>query len=183
MEPYITVTTLNDFIFCPRSIYFHKLYGKYENRIYKKEPQIKGTINHENIDKQQYSSAKRYIQGLEIYSEKYKLCGKIDIYDQKEKTLIERKTKIKKIYDGYKYQLWAQCFCLLEMGYEIKKLKFHSLEDNKNYELKIPNKEEIKEFEDIIFQIQNFDISDKNFSQNPEKCKNCIYSELCDVST
>ncbi len=180
MEPYITISTLNDFIFCPKSIYFHKLYGKYHAQIYKQKPQIVGTINHENIDHQKYSSAKRYIQGLEIFSEKYRLCGKIDIYDSQEKMLIERKTKIKKIYDGYKYQLWAQYFCMMEMGFEVEKLKIHSLEDNKNYFLDLPDKKEILEFEDLISQIRKFNIKNKNFVQNPEKCKNCIYAGLCD---
>jgi len=180
MEPYITITTLNDFVFCPKSIYFHNLYGKYNVQIYKQMPQIVGTINHENIDTQKYSSAKRYIQGLEVFSEKYQLCGKIDVYDSEKKVLIERKTKIKKIYEGYKYQLWAQYFCMQEMGFEIKKLKFHSLQDNKNYFLDLPNKKDLEEFENIIFQVRSFDIRNKNFVQNSEKCQNCIYAELCD---
>jgi len=180
MEPYLTITTLNDFVFCPKSIYFHHLYGKYHHQVYKQKPQIVGTINHENIDKQKYSSAKRYIQGLAVFSEKYKLCGKIDVYDSEKKVLIERKTKIKKIYDGYKYQLLAQYFCMQEMGFEIKKLKFHSLTDNKNYFLNIPKQNDLEVFENILFQIRNFNIENKNFVQNPEKCRNCIYAGLCD---
>lgn len=181
MEPYLTITTLNDFIFCPKSIYFHALYGRYSHRVYKDQPQIIGTLNHENIDQQKYSSAKRYVQGLEIWSEKYRLCGKIDIYDSETKTLIERKTKIKKIYDGYKYQLYAQYFCLQEMGFEVEKLKWHSLQDNKNYFLDLPGEAEIKEFEALLDAIRSFDVSQKNFTQNPEKCKNCIYAPLCDT--
>jgi len=180
----LTITSLNDFIFCPRSIYFHNLYGKYKASVYKKIPQIVGSINHENIDYQKYSSAKRYIQGLEIYSEKYRLCGKLDVYDLVEKTLIERKTRVKKIYDGYKYQLYAQYFCLLEMGYKVEKLKIHSLENNKNYWIKIPKNEELAKFEALISQVRNFDLHEiSNFSQNPEKCKNCIYAGLCDFSS
>lgn len=181
MEPYLIITELNDFVFCPKSIYFHKLYGKYEDRTYKQKPQIVGTINHETIEKGTYSTSKRYIQGLEIFSEKYRLCGKIDLYDRDTKTLIERKTRIKTIYDGYKYQLWAQYFCLQEMGYEVKKLVFRSLEDNKNHALSIPSQKDIVEFETVLQAIRSFDPSDPNFSQNPEKCKNCIYSNLCDT--
>ncbi len=180
MESYITITTLNDFVFCPKSIYFHKLYGRYNNRLYKQNPQIIGTIKHESIDEKKYSSLKRYIQALEVYSEKYNLCGKIDIYDQEKKELIERKNKIIKIYDGYRYQLYAQYFCLLEMGYEVQKLFFHSLSDNKRYEIDLPTQKEIREFEEIIEQIKSFDVTKSGFVQNPEKCKKCIYRELCD---
>lgn len=180
MEPYLIITALNDFVFCPRSIYFHNLYGRYNHRTYKQAPQIVGTIKHEAIEKGEYSSKKRYVQGLEIYSEKYRLCGKIDIYDTKTQTLIERKTKIKTIYDGYKYQVWAQYFCLQEMGYSVQKIKFHSLLDNKNYFLNPPNPEEVQVFEDFVQQVRLFDMHDSGFAQNPEKCANCIYSELCD---
>ena len=183
MEPYLIITTLNDFVFCPKSIYFHNLYGRYSARIYKQTPQIVGTINHEKIDNSQYSTKKRYLQGLEVYSEKYRLCGKIDIFDLQTQTLIERKTTIKQIYDGYKYQLWAQYFCLQEMGYDVKKLKLHSLTDNKNYFLAPPDSKDTAEFEKLLADIRSFDLYDQNFSQNPTKCKRCIYAELCDTYT
>jgi len=180
MESYLTITTLNDFVFCPKSIYFHKLYEKYNYSVYKQKPQIVGTIKHKNIDEQKYSSAKRYIQGMSVFSEKYNLCGKIDVFDLQTKFLIERKNKITKIYDGYRYQLYAQYFCLLEMGYEIEKLFFHSLSDNKRYEIPKPSQKETEEFENNIRQIKQFQLNEKEFIQNPEKCANCIYRELCD---
>lgn len=62
--------------FCPKSIYFHHLYGNYENRTYKQKPQIVGTINHESIDQQKYSSLKKYLQGMPVFCEKYRLCSK-----------------------------------------------------------------------------------------------------------
>lgn len=34
MEPYIPISFLNDFIFCPRSIYFHQLYGRSSESLY-----------------------------------------------------------------------------------------------------------------------------------------------------
>jgi hypothetical protein len=52
------------------------------------------------------------LQGLDVYSEEYGICGKIDIFDKKTGELIERKSLIKrendkeKIYLGYKLQLW-----------------------------------------------------------------------------
>lgn len=62
MEDYIQISLLNDFIFCPRSIYFHRLYEKYSAKNYKRKPQIVGTLKHENIDQQNYSSRKEILQ-------------------------------------------------------------------------------------------------------------------------
>ena len=35
------------------------------------------------------------------------------------------------IYDGYVFQLYGQYFSLIEMGYQVKKIRFHSMDDNK----------------------------------------------------
>lgn len=175
---YIQISKINDFIFCPKSIYLHSIYEKFTEKVYHSEPQTIGKIKHQSIDKSKYSTAKRYLQGLEVYSEKYGLVGKIDIYDTKDKSLIERKYKIKKIYAGYKYQLYAQYFCLQEMGYEVEKLFLHSLSDNRRYQIPLPKGKELDAFESIIESIRNFRLSN-NFKQNPNKCAQCIYRELC----
>lgn len=179
MEPYIQISKINDFIFCPKSIYFHGLYENFSEKTYHQSPQVKGKIKHESIDQGKYSTAKKYLQGLEIYSEKYNLAGKIDIYDAENKTLTERKNKINKIYDGYRYQLYAQYFCLKEMGYEVNNLFFYSMSDNKKYEIDLPTPSETAEFEAILDKIRNFDMLKNNFSPNPVKCAQCIYKELC----
>ena len=53
--------------------------------MYHEKPQINGKHAHRTIDFQTYSSSKRYLQGLPVYSEKYNLVGKIDIYDTETK--------------------------------------------------------------------------------------------------
>ena len=85
MEAYISISFLNDFIFCPRSIYFHQMYGRASTRLYHTNDQVKGLTAHSSIDNQKYSTAKTVLQGLEIFSEQYGLCGKIDTYDSKTK--------------------------------------------------------------------------------------------------
>ena len=50
MEETILISYLNDFIFCPISIYFHKLYGKLNKTLYQSEDQINGTNAHKAID-------------------------------------------------------------------------------------------------------------------------------------
>lgn len=178
--PYIRISTLNDFIFCPRSIYFHDLYGKYDKKVYQDTPQIEGTMAHESIDTKTYSTAKKYIQSMHISSEKYRLSGKIDIYNQETKTLIERKNQIKKVYDGYKYQLYAQYFCMQEMGYEVLNLTIYSMKDNIKYAIPLPNAQEIIKFERLLQQYKTFQPDKPWFTQNPKKCAMCIYRELCD---
>ena len=180
MESYLPISFLNDFIFCPRSIYFHNLYGAYKQELYHVHSQTRGKAKHKNIDKGTYSTAKKYLLNFEVYSEKYKLHGKIDIYDQEEKNLVERKYHIQKIYDGYRYQLYAQYFCLEEMGLPVENLFLHSLKDNRRYPIPIPTLEVIDEFEELIQKINSYNLLDK-FSQNQKKCIKCIYNPLCDA--
>ncbi len=182
MLDYIRISTLNDFIFCARSIYFHELYNKYEKNTYQDNPQVEWTINHLPIDFKNYSTSKDIIQSMSIYSNKYQLCGKIDLYHKKKKSLMERKTKIKTLYQGYIYQLYAQYFCMIEMGYEVEKMKLYSMKDNKSYGIAIPNEKEIKEFEAFLQRYKKYDPKDPDFIPNINKCRMCIYSELCDVA-
>ncbi len=181
MDDAIIISNLNDFIFCPASIYFHNLYGSRSTITYQSSAQINGTDAHHSIDSGTYSTRKNIITAMDVYSEKYNLVGKIDIYESDKKILIERKRKIKTIYDGYIFQLYAQYFAMCEMGYEVKKLKFYSMIDNKNYSIKLPdeNPEMFSRFEEIISLIKKFSL--ENFKQiNIEKCKNCIYEPACD---
>ena len=179
LEQYIQISKINDFIFCPKSVYLHRIYENFDQNTYHQEPQKVGKLNHENIDSGKYSTAKKFLQGMPVYCNKYEIAGKIDIYDSETKTLIERKTKIKKIYDGYKYQLYAQYFSLIEMGYAVNKMFIHSLNDNKRYEIPIPNKKETEEFGNIIDWIRRFDVLKHKPKVVKAKCDNCIYSNLC----
>ena len=81
MESYIPISYLNDFVFCPRSIYCHQLYGNISKRFYHTTSQTAGLNTHRTIDNKTYTTAKIVLQGLDIYSSKYGLCGKIDTYN------------------------------------------------------------------------------------------------------
>lgn len=177
MEPYIQISKINDFMYCPASLYLHGMYEGFSQRSYHEKPQVVGKINHEAIDEKTYSTAKRFFVGIEVYSEQYNVMGKIDIYDRETEILIERKTRIKQVYDGYRYQLYAQYFCLAEMGYPIQKLVLRSLEDNKRYELPIPSEKETREFEDVLRAIRAFDPKSL-FAHQCAKCAMSIYGAL-----
>lgn len=177
MEPYIQISKINDFLYCPMSLYLHGMYEGFSQKTYHAKPQVVGKLRHEAIDEGNYSTASRFIVGLEVYSQTYEIMGKIDMYDTQTKTLIERKTRIKRIFEGYIYQLYAQYFCLEEMGYQVKRLVLRSLEDNKNYEVKIPTEAEKRRFEGVLNAIKNFDPT-ALLSHRCPKCEQSIYGAL-----
>lgn len=181
MENLIPFSIINDFIFCPVSIYFHSLYGGLDNMLFQCEDQIDGSNAHEALESGRYSSRKNILQAISVCCEKYNLQGKIDQFDSIKGLLTERKRKVSVIYDGYVFQLYAQYFSLLEMGYNVNKLQIYSMEDNKVHPILIPEKnpDMLKKFEETIVQIQTFNLS--SFQQiNAEKCKRCIYEPACD---
>lgn len=183
MEELILISYLNDFIFCPASIYFHNLYENINSNIYHNSSQINGRNAHKNIDEKTYSSRKDILQGIDVYCDEFKIMGKIDIYDINRKILIERKNMVHKIYDGFIFQVYAQYYALEEMGYKVEKIKIHSIQDNKNYFIKIPTQdyETDLKFRNLIKEINNFKIN--NFiPKDKKKCQNCIYEPLCDRS-
>jgi len=180
MAQSIIISNLNDFIFCPRSIYFHNLYSSFDEKLYHTTYQTKGRHAHKNVDKQKYSTRKDILEGIDIYSEDLGVTGKIDLFDVKKGVLTERKNKIKTIYEGYYLQIYAQYFCLIEMGYIVKRIRFHSFLDNKIYDVVLPGNKEKHRLKEIITKMKQFSLEDKNFNQNPNKCRMCIYRELCD---
>ena len=133
------------------------------------------------IDEKRYSTHKNILQGIDLYSEEYKLCGKIDIFDTEKGILTERKRHIETIYDGYLFQLYAQCLCLREMNYKVNAIRFYSSDDNKVYPQKLPeeNAEMFEKFKNTNKQMQFFDVAAFE-PKSIEKCKNCIYNDFCD---
>lgn len=91
MDDLILITQLNDFIFCPVSIYFHNLYGNMDNMLFQSKYQINGTNAHKAVDSNKYSSKKEILTGISIYCEKYRLIGKLDMFDAEKGILRERK--------------------------------------------------------------------------------------------
>lgn len=181
MEAYLKITYLNDFIFCPLSIYYHELYGATEPMLYHDKPQIDGKEAHRSIDEATYSTHTSILQGVDVFSDRYGLCGKIDTFDTEKGILTERKKKVSKVYDGYIFQLFAQCFCLREMGYDVREIRFWSKDDNKVYPIQLPenNPEMMKKFEITVENLRSFDPA--AFSPSDcQKCLNCIYHSFCD---
>jgi len=177
MEPAIPISTINDFLYCPKSLYLHSVYSSFETNVYHDTPQTIGGIVHENIEKGTYTTAKYILQGLSVASNRLGIKGKIDLYDSQKHWLIERKYRVKQIYLGFKYQLYAQMYCLEEAGYLVEKLFIQSLSDNKRYEIPLPSDEEKQAFEAIIEQMKSFTPEDLE-KHTCSHCQNHIYDLL-----
>ena len=179
MDDYISISTLNDFIFCPYSIYLHNVYMDTDEGLYHAKPQTNGRIAHETIDNKTASNRKDDLLSLPVYSTQYKLMGKVDVYRKKEKLLIERKYQLKQIFQGQIYQLWAQYFCLLEMGYEVERMAFYEISTNKMISVSLPDERGVAQFAAFIDSFHRFNPAD-TIHVNHNKCRHCIYCNLCD---
>ncbi len=183
MEYPILITWLNDYVFCPLSIYFHNLYGEKNSISYQDIKQINGTEAHKTIDSGTYSTRSSLLCGISVFCEKYNLTGKIDIFNIASGELCERKKHITQIYDGYIFQLYGQYFSLKEMGFSVKSLVLRSLDNNKSYSVSLPESDldMFGKFEKMIDAINNFNLG--AFKQtNRKKCEKCIYEPLCGSS-
>lgn len=181
MDDAILITELNDFIFCPVSIYFHKMYDGVDRMLFQNTDQINGTAAHERVDNGWYSTRRSILQAVDVYSEKYNIRGKIDLFDLQTKTLRERKKKVNKIYDGYVFQVYAQYFALKEMDYDVERIEIYSMDDNKSFPIKLPEEDldMFIKFEQVIDDIRNFEM-DGFVQDNQSKCMHCIYEPACD---
>ena len=181
MEEPLSITNINDFLFCPRSLYYGNIFRRSLDKDgFQEKPQKIGTSAHKTIDEGTYSTRKEVLTGTFVYCEKYNLIGRIDVYDGRAKSLMERKYSVTAVYEGFRMQLYAQFFALREIGLEVKRLFLHSVKDNRSYEIPLPEREDEARLEEILEQMRSFDLN-APFQRNTRKCAGCIYRGLCDV--
>ncbi len=180
MTDYIPLSTLNDFIFCPYSIYLHSVYMEADEDLYKATPQINGTIAHHGVDTKSGSTRRSDVMAIPVYCDELGISGKIDLYKQDKHQLIERKNTLKHIFRGQIYQLWGQYFCMKEMGYEVDQLAFYEISTNKLITIEKPGDYGKQEFICLIEKFKQYNPGTTTFKINPNKCLHCIYCNLCD---
>ena len=73
---------------------------------------------------------------------------------------------------------------MIEMGFEVEKLSLYSMDDNKSYEVTLPERDlqMYRSFCDLIESIQNYRLMETPFTPKPAKYAGCIYRELCDAA-
>lgn len=147
--------------------------------MYQATPQTRGRVAHESIDQKSYSTKKSDLMSLKVCSEKMGLIGQIDLYKQDQKFLIERKYRLKQLFKGQIYQLWAQYYCLIEMGYDVERLAFYEISTNKMIPIEIPSEQDRAELNRFISTFRNY-TPETPITINLNKCAHCIYCNLCD---
>lgn len=176
---FIQISSLNDFMFCPYSIYLHGIYNQVDESLYHAAPQVRGSFSHESTDNRKASTKKDVLMAMPVYSDSLGLIGKIDSYIVSEGRLIERKYQLKTIYRGQLYQIWAQYFCLWEMGYDVKELSFYEISTKRTIPVKVPGEDEYNELEALINRYMHY-CPDDEIEVNVNKCLHCIYCPMCD---
>lgn len=147
--------------------------------IYHAVPQLRGKIAHQSIDQKSYSTSKNEITALKVYSKELGVYGVIDLFRVEQKLLIERKFQLRRIHQGQLYQLWAQYFCLSEMGYLVERLAFYETSTNRMFPVELPKAAEKNNLIDIICSFREY-TPEKPLLVNSNKCIHCIYCNLCD---
>lgn len=179
MDFFVPISMLNDFVFCPYSIYLHQVYMELDEGMYHARDQVRGRIAHETVDRQGAGHKRNELRGLSVFCESLGVGGKIDTYKPDEKMLVERKYRLTRIFRGQLYQLWAEYYSLLEMGFEIEQIAFYETSTNKMYCQPLPQRSEFEELKAFADEIRAWSPASE-LQVNPNKCRYCIYSALCD---
>lgn len=158
MDDLIAISRLNDFIFCPYSIYLHQVYMEADENVYHAKPQVAGRNAHESVDQKRTRPKSILIESLPGISHELGVYGKIDTYRADTRSLIERKLNLKQIFRGQIYQLWAQYFCMLEMGYEVKNISFYEISTKTSIPQELPTTSDKNELISFIASFRQFDL-------------------------
>ena len=70
-------------------------------------------------------------------------------------------------------------FCMQEMGYEVEHIAFYEISTKRTIPVNLPAPEDIQRFEQFLQSFRKYDPI-LPFQQNPNKCRHCIYCNLCD---
>lgn len=178
MDGYISFSQLNDFLYSPFSLYLHECYKSYNTTVFQDTPQVAGKQAHETIDNQQYKK-KNWITSMWLASPTLRIYGKLDVYNEVTGELVERKRLIKQIHDGYKMQVFAQYYCLQEMGYKVSTIALHSLADNTRYQLGKPSDADMQKLKNLIHEIHTYQPTFADLETPANKTLLSIYAPLC----
>lgn len=179
MRDYIPISILNDYVFCPYSVYLHNVYKDTDESMYHATPQVKGRTAHKAIDTKAVHKVSTDLIAISVVSDELGVYGKIDIFYREKGLLVERKYQISQIFRGQLYQLWSQYYSLLEMGYNVSSLAFYETSKNKMHQVALPTMLEKNELIDFIEQYKRYDPLGP-LRINVNKCRHCIYCNLCD---
>ena len=180
MENYILISQLNSFEFCPYSIYLHNIYKEQNAEANLSAAIMHGCLAHESVDTKSAFPHTEVLLAMPVYSDFYGIMGKIDVFYLKSNTLVEWKNELRHIFQGHLYQLWAQMFCLCEMGYHVEHLAFYEVSKKRTIPQPLPTKNDEARFADFVKRFKTYDPLSSPVTINLNKCRHCVYSNLCD---
>ncbi len=115
MKDIITISALNQYIFCPRRCALMHVEGIWSDN----EHTAKGTILHTHTDERGYETVgkAKLLRALPLFSAEYGLSGKADIVEVRGREIIpvEYKKGRRREFENDNIQLAAQALCLEEM--------------------------------------------------------------------
>lgn len=77
MDDLIAISTLNDFIFCPYSIYLHNVYMDMDKDAYHATPQTRGRNAHAAVDNKTATTNNNIIESLPVISNELGVYGNL----------------------------------------------------------------------------------------------------------
>lgn len=166
----INVNSLNQYLYCPRRLWYQKFYDTTGDNYYLTD----GTLKHE------YKGDKGgWIDELYLESEELNIHGKIDIMETHQNTPVERKRG-----DYYRkndvIQLTAYCLLLEKnTGQKVQSgiIYLHGTDERHRIQITQSHREKLKE---IIQKIKNLDPdSPPSFVDNKNKCIKCSCRSYC----
>ncbi len=182
MDGYISFSELNDFLFCPQSLYLHTLYKNYKSNVYHDTPQTDGKAAHETIDQATYNKG-GWETGVWLSSPSYRIYGRCDLYNPTTGELVERKRTIRRIYEGQRMQAWAQAMCLMDMGKSVTSVTLHSLTDNLRYSIPVPDEKIKLQVKQLVHQMLTYKANYTHETKTIDtRCRHCIYAPLCPIA-
>lgn len=179
----IPISLIGNYLYCPYSIYLHNVYMETDDSVYKAEHLYKGSAVHRAVDEKRSDNRKDVLQAFPVYSERLGLVGKIDVFNMRTGELVERKTKVDRIYPRHIYQLWAQMFCLKEMGYTVTSLSLYDYTSNKKHVVELPSSQEEDDFGQFIEKMRAYNPCEDTIDVNEHQCRHCIFTNMCDKTT
>lgn len=115
MKEIISISALNQYVFCPRRCALMHVEGIWSDN----EHTVKGTILHKTADEKGYETDgdAKLVRALPLYCERYGLSGRADVVEIHPLEIIpvEYKKGKRREFENDDVQLTAQALCLEEM--------------------------------------------------------------------